>query len=190
MRVRKSVPEGYKTGQLYSGFSLWSDSPSADTTVPQPTNPYTTRTGELAPFCGINKIGGLSTQPSAVPELDDLPGLTSSQDSIASEFDAARPFNHRKRLYSVDETAEEDVPSAFENGTWVARNEWVDGECSPRSLNPVGWENARVMAVPKGRRKGGVNGQENAMVNVGGAGAGLEDFEEAEFLAMEVEFDS
>ncbi|KAK3330583.1 ribonucleotide reductase inhibitor-domain-containing protein [Apodospora peruviana] len=109
MRVRKSVPEGYKTGTAYSGFSLWSDS---DTSSNRNNNlsPTTGGSGasrELTPFCGIHKVGGLAVQQSQtttdsydnavafkftsadddddlVPMLDDVPSLTSSQESAVS----------------------------------------------------------------------------------------------------------
>lgn len=35
----------------------------------------------------------------------------------------------------------------------VPSGEWMDGQVSPRSLVPVGWENTRVMAVPKRARR-------------------------------------
>ncbi|KAL2117841.1 hypothetical protein VTJ04DRAFT_7501 [Mycothermus thermophilus] len=80
MRVRKAVPEGYKTGSAYSGFTLWSDetnrskldnsSDDDDTNQawrPAPAAPmpaYNPAIRELEPFCGINKIGGLAFQPA------------------------------------------------------------------------------------------------------------------------------
>ncbi|KAI0476047.1 hypothetical protein GGR56DRAFT_449017 [Xylariaceae sp. FL0804] len=88
MRVRKSVPEGYKTGS-YSAFALWDegDTPiaaaaasyaasAAGTTAIPPAastasmavgefgqrlraNAVSTPRTELLPFCGIHKVGGL-----------------------------------------------------------------------------------------------------------------------------------
>ncbi|KAB5562865.1 ribonucleotide reductase inhibitor [Coniochaeta sp. 2T2.1] len=252
MRVRKSVPEGYKTGDKCSGFSLWSDNSlpgggqqpsSSDFSLPTFTPqqgsssiPSFSSTGrELLPFCGINKVGGLAVQPDAapipaayfssaaldqptisltpaaatVPELDDVPGLTSSQDSVLSTSSVssspAAPLrtNNKKRFYTAEDTTTTSLPiPVAENGsiTWRNRHDWLDGEVSPRSLAPVGWEkNARVMAVPRGvmRKSGagaagsgaagsaGDGGQENRVVGI----AVVDDFEEAEFLEdyMEVE---
>jgi hypothetical protein len=66
MRVRKSVPEGYKTGSSYSSFALFSD-PS--TIMPESQAPAPTirkgsrpRARELTPFCGILKVGGMAQQ--------------------------------------------------------------------------------------------------------------------------------
>jgi hypothetical protein len=159
-----------------------------------------------------------------VPELDDLPGLTSSQDSInsttssvdlpylqahASQLLDRTAGNSKKRLY-VDDPSSLPVPVPPPNIIWRERRDWVDGQVSPRSLAPVGWEkNARVMAVPRGARKAAAVsaatattmmttdgddsrgarlrdlGQENRLVAVAGGG---DDFEEAEFLDyMELE---
>lgn len=199
MRVRKSVPEGYKTGHLYGGFSLWAETTNTSSkTTSGPTLGGGRMFGgggkELAPFCGINKVGGLSAQSATIPELDDVPGLTSSQESITSDFDQPHVIpepNRRKRVYSVDES-ENDAPLSFDQ-IWRERRDFMDGEVSPRSLAPAGWDNARVMAVPKGRRVkvAGQQGpdQENMLLDVGNGGGGVDDFEEAEFLEMEVEFE-
>jgi hypothetical protein len=181
MRIRKSVPEGYKTGS-YSAFSLWSDNDAAKTTmaahspalVRAPSS--TTSQRELLPFCGINKVGGLSSQPECVsdapavpvprlqpgsiPSIDDVPSLTSSQGSIDSNSSqpaltintaptTSRPL---KRVYSEDEDS--DTPSVTDS-LQVPAGTWMDGEVSPRSLVPVGWDNTntRVMAIPKKSRR-------------------------------------
>jgi hypothetical protein len=205
MRVRKSVPEGYKTGALYGGFSLWADGdgptkPLTTTVVPAGAKSTGVRR-ELDPFCGINKIGGLSVQPD-IPGLDDLPGLTSSQDSVNSQMDipellvTAAPSNGRKRSYGGEEEEEQGgLPVPFGN-QWREKGDWIDAEVSPRSLAPMGWENTRVMAVPKGRGRKmedagegrGTREKENLIGVVGGNGD-VDDFEEAEFLEMEVEYE-
>jgi hypothetical protein len=250
MRVRKSVPEGYKTGHKSGVFSLWADnnnnaspspqsSPSGNPQQPAvsaPAGPPLSSARELLPFCGINKVGGLAVQPetppipasfftpsalekpaisiSPAPELDDLPALTSSQDSVTSSSSTSssdlpylQPYtsspvgknnaNSKKRLYTEDNTATLPLPVPDDSPIiWRQRSDWVDGQVSPRSLAPVGWEkNARVMAVPRGVRKagrgtddGGVRlrdlDQENRVAVAGDA----DDFGEAEFLDyMEVE---
>lgn len=228
MRVRKSVPEGYKTGS-YSAFSLWSDNDATNmkdmATLPPallraPSSSTAQR--ELLPFCGINKVGGLSSQPASgfdapavsvprlqlgsVPSIDDVPSLTSSQGSIDSN--ASQPAltintastASRKRVYSEDEDS--DTPSVTDS-LQVPGGAWMDGEVSPRSLVPVGWDNTntRIMAIPKKNRRahkarpGAVPSVDVA--GVGGAAAlplrfdqlGQEnmmavdgDFQEAEFL--------
>lgn len=228
MRVRKSVPEGYKTGS-YSAFSLWSDNDAVNMknmATPPPSlfraPSSTSSQRELMPFCGINKVGGLSSQPESgpdapgvpvprlqlgsIPSLDDVPSLTSSQGSIDSNS-SQPPLTintmstaSRKRVYSEDEDS--DTPSVTDS-LQVPGGAWMDGEVSPRSLVPVGWDNTntRVMAIPKKSRRahkarsgtvpsvdfagvgGGASlasrldqlGQEN-MMSVDG------DFQEADFL--------
>lgn len=190
MRVRKSVPEGYKTG-TYTAMGLFKDDldtlpheDSGSTTPPQPAPAssaarrpsYNSSQRELLPFCGINKIGGLSSQPSftfdspspppshgfplgdgIVPSIDDVPSLSSSQDSIKSSSSAlsinvthAATSATRKRVY--DDGEESDTPSVSDC-LQVPSGEWMDGQVSPRSLVPVGWENTRVMAVPRKMRQ-------------------------------------
>ncbi|RAL61844.1 hypothetical protein DID88_002907 [Monilinia fructigena] len=74
MRIRKSVPEGYKTGS-YSAFNLFSDTTPAIksniSSAPPASNPTpgthkVTRphagNRELTPFCGLMKVGGLGIQ--------------------------------------------------------------------------------------------------------------------------------
>ncbi|KAI1844617.1 hypothetical protein JX266_009290 [Neoarthrinium moseri] len=214
MRVRKAVPEGYKTG-TYSAFALW-DENNRDTTPTGATHDaarsrsYAVSTPrELLPFCGINKVGGLGTQDTFASQgpgleassislpselfdadgMDDVPGLTLSQESTDSNDSTASGItgaNTRKRFF-VDDDEGTDISGRL-NVT-----SWQDWEVSPRSLAPTGWANDRVLAVPrKGRLRGKLGGasgnvalgQENVMVTD-------EDFEEAAFLDpnLEVEMD-
>ncbi|GJC84631.1 hypothetical protein ColLi_07469 [Colletotrichum liriopes] len=192
MRVRKSVPEGYKTG-TYSSFKLWSDIPERRTPVVRPTNaagtPNTTARHrsaaaqrELLPFCGINKVGGLASQPAHasedgyeegdVPGLDEMPGLSSSQESVESVEvvegveSTASDGRSKKRFFADDET---DEPVQM----WANRTAWLESEVSPRSLAPSGWANARPFAVPRKSRRKPAAEQENLAVD---------DFDEADFL--------
>ncbi len=240
MRVRKSVPEGYKTG-MYSAFALFdeSDGPSATAGMcgTSPSSEGRSRANafssprELLPFCGIHKVGGLATQPEDWPATsmsadasyrplsmvdsndaglaavaaDDVPGLTSSQDSVASTT-GSTASGTRKRSFAEeddeDNDNDNDAPmTPGQLGVWGAAGQY-DGEISPRSLAPPGgWGSGRVMAVP---RKGGLRnrlgarpgvqlmdgaaaaaaaaaglkglGQENVMITADG------DFDEADFL--------
>ncbi|KAH6981042.1 ribonucleotide reductase inhibitor [Ilyonectria sp. MPI-CAGE-AT-0026] len=165
MRVRKSVPEGYKTVGP-SAFKLWTD----NAPLPTPSTaraPIKASSRELLPFCGINRVGGLDTQPEFesdlfdVPELDAIPELTMSQESTES-VDSS-PETSRKRIFDD----EEDVD--------------LRREASPGTLTPGG--NARAMAVPRSRAKKPVPfkgfDQENMAVD--------EDFEDADFLVYSAE---
>lgn len=191
MRVRKAVPEGYKTG-TYSAFPLWDDEHDTMPTSPGETgrsraNAVSTPR-ELTPFCGIHRVGGLQMPASDCvgPTFEiqapahDMPGLTLSQESAASHDSSSSGVTGaktRKRFFVDDDEETPDMPDRLS----VAQ--WQDGEVSPRSLVPVGWNNGRTMAVPrKGRLRGKLNGgpgmtagQENVVVDDG-------DFEEAPFL--------
>ena len=180
MRVRKSVPEGYKTG-TYSSFALFSD--QAPPTKPQQQQAQQQRrrvkqvpgsaARELAPFCGIMKVGGLAVQaPQAVDEEyfddevevldeDDVPGM-SSQGSTLSAFSTTA--THKRRL-SASSSGDDDDEGA-------GQYSWADMEASPKSQAYNGAGN-RAMALPRRMKKAG--GQEN------GGDVGV-DFEEAGFL--------
>ncbi|KAI1486043.1 ribonucleotide reductase inhibitor-domain-containing protein [Biscogniauxia mediterranea] len=131
MRVRKSVPEGYKTGN-YNAFSLWDERTNSTTATTMGSagdnrsraNAVSTPR-ELLPFCGIHKVGGLDTQPehptsvyqqpllsmNGAPLDDDfgnMPGLSSSQDSVDSmdsdlSIYSNAPSSTRKRVFTEDE---------------------------------------------------------------------------------------
>ena len=179
MRVRKSVPEGYKTAGT-SAFKLWTDTsrPGAVATAAGPR--ATSR--ELLPFCGINRVGGLDTQPefrvddeddNEVPDLDAVPELTMSQESVQST--SSEPS--RKRFFADDDDAADDMSAAW---TSQPSKPWDEEEISPRSLAPADWVKARAMAVPRSRVRKSVSfkdlGQENMAIDG--------DFEEADFLVF------
>ena len=205
MRVRKSVPEGYKTGREYSGFKLWADRNDVSSGgvggLRVDTGAGASSQRELLPFCGIHRVGGLDTQspfydegcedpfadfrPLAVPGVDDVPGLTSSQESNGSGIsNISRPSmaGTRKRSFEEDsDRAEAPVR------VWQDREDWLNGEVSPRSLAPTGWGNARAMAVPRKHRLKGAAIAAGAAAAVGydwpvGQENMVDDFEEAQFL--------
>ncbi|KAI1273708.1 ribonucleotide reductase inhibitor-domain-containing protein [Xylaria sp. FL0933] len=226
MRIRKSVPEGYKTGGTYNAFALW-DENDAD------ADPVTTAAimgegqrsranafsspRELLPFCGIHKVGGLDTQaeeyrpipiPTPIPnfrtgvsatpllyqqgfsdnDIGDVPGLTSSQESVdstASDIAYSPSASRTRKRFFVED--EEDESSAQLN-LWRFNSDFCNN-----SLTPVGCNNGRAMAVPrKGRLRAkfsGAGGGGGGAVATAMPGAGQEnvmvvdsDFEEAEFL--------
>ncbi len=135
---------------------------------------------ELAPFCGIMKVGGLAQQVSVlheeegdmclddedVPNEDDFPGL-SSQGSTLSNFSTA--VTQKRRLSTASDE----------------EHQWADEEISPKSVFPQpgqvwGSVTERTLAVPRRRVKAvgmAVRGQGTAIA--GG------DFEDAGFLDYE-----
>ncbi|KAM0301664.1 hypothetical protein HYE67_004579 [Fusarium culmorum] len=153
MRVRKSVPEGYKTVGT-SAFKLWTDNAPVNTTKITARAPAKAASRELLPFCGINRVGGLDTQPEFereddVPDIDAIPELTMSQDSneSAESYDGSR-----KRIFDAEE------------------DELVES----RSMDVQ--SNSRVMAIPVSRKGAGLRGFVSNNQNSGS------DFEEADFL--------
>jgi Ribonucleotide reductase inhibitor len=131
MRIRKSVPEGYKTHKMmYSKDVLASglrgyDSVTQNTASPTAYSGY----AELAPFCGLHKIGGMAVQvmPAASgPASEYLPwqrraeqveetdswSLPSSQDSTFTSTPLV-PSNKRTFTFDQDENDEEDVAVNF-----------------------------------------------------------------------------
>ncbi|KAI1150953.1 ribonucleotide reductase inhibitor-domain-containing protein [Nemania diffusa] len=213
MRIRKSVPEGYKTGD-YNAFALWDES-DANSAIDIMGEGQRSRANafssprELLPFCGIHKVGGLDTQPeghhrtpatfdfragtSATPvypsgygvrrtgEDDDMPGLTSSQDSIESNASnislrsGASRARTKKRIFVEDE---DEIPG--ELNIWRYNH---NTNLSPRGLAPN--NNGRAMAVPsKGRLRAKFSGTSMAMSGVGQENLMVvdNDFGEAEFL--------
>ena len=190
MRVRKSVPEGYKTRpKTFCGSAAptWNNASSyqANPIYQHSRNPRTSFTG-LVPYCGILKVGGHQAQP-VPPAEQDLPplqfdheeawdlGFPSSQGSISS-YDslnvttpvitaATSAVNKRRR----EDADEEDLDIEAQP---------VSPRSRPVSHTPMpNLDAVRPIAVPKTRRKTvydcGIN--ESEMIDVG-------DFGEAEFL--------
>jgi len=183
MRVRKSVPEGYKI-HSQSSFSVYSDASSAPST-PMEHQRAEARLGgnmnvvkcnrprarELTPFCGLLKIGGMAQQMYSPggdsPEddcMDDVPAL--SQGSTISNTSISSPGGERKRRMDFDEEDREDASFEF--------------SFSPRFTLGSGFMGDRVIAVPRQRKyknvktNVGIFGQENMDSDT--------DFEEADFL--------
>ncbi|KAK3671026.1 hypothetical protein LTR78_009144 [Recurvomyces mirabilis] len=136
MRVRKSVPEGYKTHKPIGtdGFPFPSTAPAAPVQNTRPGyNQEPSR--ELMPFCGLHRVGGMAMQPqsyappsSAPPatrrgynqDEDSIPGLSmsqqtlpSTQGSYMSAVAATVLVPSKKRTF--DEEMEEDMDALFDD---------------------------------------------------------------------------
>jgi len=186
MRIRKSVPEGYKTGEKYSAFKLFCD-PASPPLLPSatPSIPYARsrsnpefgekrtvsggrpRARELEPFCGINKIGGLLDQSHWNAQYgggrdEDLEG------------DGDVPFLSSQGSTISDVSVQSVVGNGGNKRTWEEEdNTFVLPETMGFGQRP--------MAIPrrmKNKEKMGVEilGQENSDM----------DFGEAEFLDYEL----
>ncbi|CAG8575500.1 9255_t:CDS:1 [Scutellospora calospora] len=157
--------------------------PSSAPAVAEPTlrpsyNAASSR--ELAPFCGLHKVGGFSAQESLAPPssaqpafhsvnevANSMPGLSMSQSSVAStpgssvSCVASKTANKR----SYDDEAEDDVDAYFDE---------VEAE---EQTAPV--EARRIAKLKNSPRK-------QAAGRVAGFGSTIAvegDFEEAAFLA-------
>lgn len=126
MRVRKSVPEGYKTHKTMGMQEF-----PFPSTAPVRKMERTCRnvpTKELMPFCGLHKTGGWGAQEgpsSSAPagfggfsaDEDDIPGMTISQHTLFTQAgfginERAHTANSRKRTY--EEEVEDDLDAYFD----------------------------------------------------------------------------
>ena len=187
MRVRKSVPEGYKTKQKM--FCDLSKPFGAPTSKSNRTRSASTSFNGLLPYCGILKVGGYESQ-LAVPEETDLPplqfdpddwGFPSSQESNVSTISngsliapahipiATGSSNKRRR----EDADEEDLN--LESQPVSPRSRPISHTRMP-NLNDI-----RPIALPKSRRKvsQAEEIEESEMMDVG-------DFGEAAFLRPDV----
>ncbi|KZM20344.1 uncharacterized protein EKO05_0006860 [Ascochyta rabiei] len=117
MRVRKSVPEGYKTPKTalpalqttntanYSQTPLRKPRSAFSAPALEPMRiPVDTLAStlqhqrELLPFCGLNKIGGYAEQPTTNPHL--FSGVTNSFPLPAQAF--SQPFSSQDSGYGTD----------------------------------------------------------------------------------------
>ncbi|RDA95321.1 hypothetical protein CP533_3465 [Ophiocordyceps camponoti-saundersi (nom. inval.)] len=147
MRVRKSVPEGYKTAS--SSFKLWSDdgdgaglaSSTHTHTVPN-ANANANSRRELLPFCGINRVGGLAFQDdTSIITADTIPSLTLSQETIDDEDDdekILKPSPTRKRSLPDDEDDEWSFPGQAYAPGWSSANARVKATPRPRFAKGAG----------------------------------------------------
>jgi Ribonucleotide reductase inhibitor len=126
MRIRKSVPEGYKTHQTINSRDSTNSGPHNHSSLTRNTASSTAHGGyaELAPFCGLHKIGGMAVQtmPASTEASRYLPwqrraeqieeadpwSLPSSQDSTYNSTPLA-PSNKRTFASDQDEKDGEDV---------------------------------------------------------------------------------
>lgn len=236
MRVRKSVPEGYKTKSM-------SALPSIQTTLAEPTAPDALEVKpprdpvpddfvhqrELLPFCGLHKIGGLgfAEQPttnihlyggvdptgSRASNLFPLPAEAftqpfSSQGSADSGYSTSsqrlpNPLNPSKRSWQDDDDELPNTNFFFSismKGLSTGAADLDDVPVSPLSETPPQSINmlpaVRQFAQPKSRRAAravlddvdmdmdfeNVEGVEGRVASGSGS-----DFEEADFLAREVD---
>ncbi len=177
MRVRKSVPEGYKTkpfsgGGQHHDWSRPSSAPLNRTTGSNNHGGF----AELTPYCGILKIGGYEAQTShhAVEECAPIQIGSDEYDFVSSQDSNTSTVSTDMLPTLTTQSTCLSKKRRYEEGDTLAEVcVWEDEESIPTS--------ARFIAVPKTRRKVAHMlprkddfevGQENSMF----------DFGEAEFL--------
>jgi len=152
MRVRKSVPEGYKN-QVPT-------KPTTTKSSTQQLSPAKSSTSELTPFCGINKVGGYQYQLHADDKVHLDSCFSSSQESTASSMaplTSSPPTKKRGWSVGSDDLAEH---------TNIFRV-----SMSP-PLRPIAQPKTKVRRSPRSNAWGGYD--HDVME--------WDDFEEAQFL--------
>ena len=206
MRIRKSVPEGYKN----RAEARFQPDPARDQRLEQSSSlcgiNASTRVpmkfSELAPFCGIHKIGGHAVQPAShalpyhLPDLqfddDGSSAVSSSQGSQASTISSESlpptlPYAARSQKRRFDDEDEDDdcEPVIFEDSDMHMMHSRVDPAShtsmpARNSIRPVAHSKTRRkhhVSLPRKMR--GLAGQENAWSDLLGT---CTDFDEADFL--------
>jgi Ribonucleotide reductase inhibitor len=210
MRIRKSVPEGYKTGSPFSGFSLFSN-PVPVSALPPPSTqsmeqekekikPKTRpRAGarELTPFCGLLKVGGMAQQQWGIyspnhsgivaRERDGDPyageeAFADGEDGEMEESDEMLPpWSSQGSMSTVSSSGGSITPCR--NKRSFVEDDEDGGFVYGGSIGMDKVLGERVLAVPRRKKWVGSGKLENysGQENVGIVGDDV-DFEEAEFL--------
>lgn len=144
MRVRKAVPEGYKTPKLLSGL------PSTKSTPPFPVKPsldtgpdVLSHKRELLPFCGLSKVAGYAEQPTTNIHLYgglDAHGQPTTNVFPLSADTFTQPFSSQGYANSRDTTSSQPPPNPMN----PAKRAWQDdNEVRPPTTD-------LFFAIPKG----------------------------------------
>jgi hypothetical protein len=209
MRIRKSVPEGYKTGSRFSGFSLFSDStpvpaiPSNQSTAQEkekarPTTRPRAGARELTPFCGLLKVGGMAQQQWGIYSPNHIGNMARERDGdpyageeafadgedgeVEEPDEMLPPWSSQGSVSTVSSSGE--IMTLGGNKRSFVEDDGEEGEFvygGAMGMDKVLGE--RVLAVPR-RKKwvgSGKFGNGGGQENIGIVGEDV-DFEEAEFL--------
>lgn len=176
MRVRKSVPEGYKTTSCDASKQTNQKHRSSAAVITRGlhNNNYRGGFAELTPYCGILKVGGYDSQP--------LPRTMEAIEPPQIGNDDCDFVSSQESNSSTDTILTEPSPTNSANKKRPFQDEDFLG-------NVAGWEDeemlpatARFMAVPKTRRKWPAT-TTLRKVDVGEDQENIaNDFEEADFL--------
>ncbi|KAI9660609.1 MAG: hypothetical protein M1821_009961 [Bathelium mastoideum] len=213
LRVRKSVPEGYKTHKTI-GDGIWLDDTNSATssdelgTRPSASAPPAAPMRELQPYCGIHRVGGYGVQASS--SSSPVPSLTfsSSQGSRVSSVNGrsakgvadwdggAATGNARKRAADYDDELLEEAFGADDSDV---EEEDSDEEAAGLTFKNVAPEMRRKMPMSRDRSQfaAGLRNKQQVARRLGGDGRAesggvmvVDDFPEAEFLRPAEDMDT
>ena len=159
MRVRKSVPEGYKTHKTM-GVQEFPFPSTAPVVQAREIREGTSPGRELTPFCGLHKIGGWGPQeipPSSAPAAmgragnleSSMPGMSISQSTLSTtegSFDSSSSTEHgnyRKRTYEDD--VEDDLDAYFNDTETETENPILRPERPMAKLKSQGKKDSAVL---------------------------------------------
>jgi hypothetical protein len=186
MRVRKAVPEGYKTSATTSKLDGYTRraiyGPAATTTTSTTT---TTTAAELLPFCGMFKVGNLAVQTYTPGDDDDDGFLPSSQESTASSI--ALPNPHKRGLQvDVDSDIEDTMTTTmFPGGGQSSLRPILTPRLGQRNRQARTHDSAKASRFQHVGDSSGYWGQENQAPT----SHHFADFEDAAFLRRREEVD-
>ncbi|KAF2430951.1 hypothetical protein EJ08DRAFT_733712 [Tothia fuscella] len=226
MRIRKAVPEGYKTHKTL-GYNDGSTSVRGAAAVGgvlgENVNANVSggggggygfgygfgygRQGELMPYCGLHKVGGLGVQQQQRGVdaqggidifADETPFMSSQESNFSNVSTESAPalsrappsYNWNKRRFEDEENEhhedheqQQKYHHTLETATPIFNFNFEDTDFNsadyPTSIRRETAE--RILAVPRSRRRDGHGSASSSVLMQQQAGKGL-DFEEAEFL--------
>lgn len=162
MRIRKSVPEGYKTEQTKpTSFSGYGPKACLNASISTPYSQAERAFTELLPFSGMHKVGNYAVQTFPRPLADyqdkyrpnaaymddgDIHSLPSS--SQESNVSSIVPVNLNKRSYDSDdgdECAKADRDTYTSSQPIHDKGIWQD----PLRSNPVFKDDHHISAISK-----------------------------------------
>lgn len=158
MRVRKAVPDGYRSAVNVASSKMHDSPPSS---LAYKGSDVVQRPAELTPFCGIHRIGGLSTQSEGLVDCvsadgtrrdwgfdeGDMEDISSSQSSQATTVSTDSAPRQMFRRSSKKRALDED------DGSKIAVDGGGGGVLVPVLPDPSANELAREIAQPSSRRR-------------------------------------
>jgi Ribonucleotide reductase inhibitor len=130
MRIRKSVPEGYKTHKTlpsaslheHRGYFLDAGNQDSDFAIHGASSSAHGGYAELAPFCGLHKIGGMAVQPMPAASISNYRHISAPK--RAEQAEESDPWS----LPSSQESTDSNAPRAPSNKRTFAPDQENNGD--------------------------------------------------------------